>query len=208
MRKLSSTAGSVGYGEVSGKVGYSSETSPGKNSYQELIQKANSVPITRIFKAYDVSLNEYTHKTTCPFKTHKGGRERTPSFWYYPETNTYHCFGCRNGSRATDFVAAMENITRSQAAYKILERFGADLIEGGFEGPNFAERLEIMMDFSNVVRNFRQSYTDPKSTYFIEEVCGIYDALNLRHNFDNVALRRVVEQLKEKITSYTPCPTP
>lgn len=103
----------------------------------------------------------------------------------------------------------MQGLTRSQAAYWILERFGSELDEGFiFDGPDYAERLEIMMDFANTVRNFRQSYDDPKSTDFIEELCAIYDSLNLKHNFENPALRRVVEQLKEKIISYTPCPTP
>jgi DNA primase len=208
MRKLPSTTGSDGYSQVSGEVGYA-ETSPGKAFFQDLIQKANSVPITLLFKHFKVVLSEYSPKTTCPFKSHKGGRERSPSFWYYAETNTYCCFGCRNGSRPVDFVAAMQGLTRSQAAYWILERFGSELDEGFiFDGPDYTERLNIMMDFANTVRNFRQSYVDPESTDFIEGLCAIYDSLNLKHNLENPALLRVVEQLKEKITSYTPCPMP
>ena len=205
MRKLPSTTGSDGYSEVSGEVGYA-EASTGKAYFQDLIQKANSVPITRLFRHFDVAINEYTHKTTCPFKTHKGGRERTPSFWYYPETNTYCCFGCRNGSRPVNFVAAMQGITRSEAAYWILEHFGSELDESFiFDGPDHTEQLEIMMDFANTVRNFRQSHDDTKSTDFIEHLCAIYDSLNLKHNnLRNPALRSMVGQLKEKIASYIP----
>src|SRR6185369_7708626 len=182
--------------------------SPGKAFYQDLIQKANTVPIIRVFKHYGLRLDERNRKIICPIPSHKGGRENSPSFYYYPETNTFWCFGCKTGVGCTDLVAAMDNTSKAKAAFKILEWFGDDVDEDKIlDRENFSERLEIMMDFSNTVREFRRSYFDEKAIAHIDDVCSVYDTENLKHKLDNEALRRLVEYLKEEIKSYK-CPTP
>lgn len=208
MRDLSNTTGSDGYGEVPGETGDSSAPSQGKAFYQELIGKANTVPIIRLFKHYGLRLDEGNRKTVCPIPTHKGGRENSASFYYYPHTNTFWCFGCKTGVGCCDLVAAMEHISKAKAAFKIIEWFSEDVDEDGvLDRENFSERLEIMMDFANVVRQFRQSYFDENAHAFIEYVCSVYDDLHAKHKtLDNEALRRMVEQLKAKISSYKPCP--
>jgi len=76
-----------------------------------------------------------------------------------------------------------------------------------FDRDNFSERLELMMDFSNTVREFRRTFLDEKSIFYIEHVCSVYDTVNLKHKLDNEALRRLVEKLKEDIESYKSCLT-
>lgn len=213
MRELSDNTGLDGYGEAPGEAGNSSATSPGKAFFQELIRKANTVPLARVFKYYNIRFSSYKTSIVCPFKSHKGGRENTGSFLYYPQTNSFYCFGCKIGgefAHACEFVAAMEGISRAKAAYRVLDLFRDDVDESGdnvYEGPNFSEQMEIQMDFANTVRNFRQNHFDEKSHAFIEEKCRVYDDLNLKHKLDNEALRRIVELLKEEITSYKPCLT-
>lgn len=217
MRSLSSTAGYFGSGETPGEAG--DFTAPSNKSViQNLIQQANTVPLVTIFKHYGIRLNEHNKKTTCPFRSHKNGRENTPSFYFYPDTNSFRCFGCGIGHKhahGCEFVSAMDGTTKPTAARKIIELFGSfvdeDLI---IETENFSEHLEIMMDFSNTVRVFRQTHSTEHSTLFIEQVCSIYDRLYAKHSnpaknqsLSNEALRRIVEQLKEKINSYTPCLT-
>lgn len=206
MRKVPSTTGPDGYGEIRGETGYSSASSQGKAFNQELIGKANTVPLIRVFKSYNVPLTEFNRKITCPFRTHQGGNESTPSFYYYPDSNSFYCYGCGVGGKhahACEFVAAMEGISRTEAAQRVLEKFPDDVGDVVLDGPNFEERLEIMMDFANSVRNFRQSNLDSNSISFIEEVCRVYDAVNIKRNPDNEALRRLVELLKEQIAFYT-----
>lgn len=174
-----------------------------------MIPKANTVPLSHIFKHYGLRINEYHRKVTCPFKSHKGGRESTPSFYYYPDTNSFRCYGCSTGNQyahAVEFVAAMENISKFQAATKILNMFGSEADDDYIIDRNdLSERLEIMMDFSNAAREFRQSFSQDHAHNYIEYVCRIYDRLCAKHeNMDNEALRNATNELKEEIQSYNP----
>jgi DNA primase len=193
--------------EQSRELSDGSESAYKTDYYSNLIDKANLLPLIQIFKLYNLPLSEHNRKIICPFKKHKGGRESSPSFCYYPDNNNFYCFGCTTGgkkSHAAEFVAEMDDITRVEAAYKILELFGSDL-EGeivAIDHQNFSERLEIMMDFSNTVREFRQNFVDEKSFEFIEFICSVYDQHNLKRNLGNEALKMVVEQLKNKILGY------
>lgn len=203
MRTLPSTTGSDSPSETPSEAGDFTATFTGKDYYQELINRANTVPLTRVLKHYGVRVDAYNRKVTCPLKSHKGGRESTPSFWYYPDTNTFYCFGCKAGIRCCDFVAEMDRCTRVQAAHKVLELFGEDVDEDNMiDRTSFAERMNIMMDFSNVVREFYQTFPDEKARVYIEVACKKYDALNLKHKLENEALKRIVEQLKEYISLY------
>jgi hypothetical protein len=204
MCNISDTDGLFGYGETSGEIGNSSETLTGKAFYQDLINRANSVPLSHIFKHYGLFLNESNQKITCPFKSHKGGRESSASFKYYPETNSYCCFGCKLGSRGCDFVAAMDGIIKSKAAAKILLLFNHDADENvSLNKEDFSERLLIMLDFSNSIREFRQSFYDEKAYIYAEYICSVYDNLNIKYeSLSNEALKCIVDELKEKIGSY------
>lgn len=103
----------------------------------------------------------------------------------------------------------MDGISHAKAAYKILNLFGTDVDENAevFEGQNLSEQLEIMMDFSNSVKEFRRIYLDKESQDFIEKRCAVYDELNAKRVMDNETLRSVVEHLKEQINFYKSCHT-
>ena len=203
MRNIPNTSGPVSNSETSWEDGSVSVPLEGKLFYKNLKNKANAVPIIRIFKHYGVNVDENRKTTTCPFQSHKGGRERTPSFNYYPETNTYYCFGCHKGSTCCDFVSSIDKITTTDAAYKILETFASDndciILQ---TKDNFVEQFQISLDFSNAVREFRTSHFDDKSFKFIERVCKVYDDMNSKHELDNIALRFLVDQLKIQINDY------
>lgn len=212
MRTIPDTSGPVGYGETSWETGDSTTPLTGKAFYQDMIRRANTVPIIQIFKHYNLRLSEHNRKIICPFKSHKDGRESTASFWWYPETNSFKCYGCGVGGKnahGCEFMAAMEEISRAKAAYKILKLFSGNVgDEEVLDQESFSERMEIMMEFSNTIREFRQQYIDLNAQSFIENICSIYDDLNLKHKtLNNEALRRIVDTLKVKISSYKPCPT-
>jgi len=213
MRTLPDTARPTSDSETSGETGDIAEAFTGKDFYQDLIDKANTVPLMRVFKMYGIRVNEYSTKITCPFKHHKGGRENTPSFYYYPQTNSFCCYGCHTGGRhahGVEFVAAMEGINKMAATYKILDLFGSEVDEDNIlTREDFSEQLEIMMSLSEAIREFRQNHTGPHAFDFIEDKCRVYDDLNSKFKkLDNEALRRIVEEIKEEISSYTPCQTP
>src|SRR5574337_99974 len=208
MCPISNTNGSTSNGETPGETGSAAMSFAGKDYYQELIDKANTVTIIKLFKLYGVRLDAYNRKVTCPFKSHKGGRERTGSFNYYPDTNSFYCFGCKIGgphAHGCEFVAAIDGITKVQAAYKILQLFESDVDEDNiYSAQDFEERLKIMMEFSDAVREFHQSFPMPEAAVYVEMQCEAFDTLNLKHKLDNEALRRAVERLKEYINLYKP----
>lgn len=177
----------------------------GKDFYQELIRKANSVSIVDVIKLYNIKIGSHNNKIVCPFKSHRSGRESTPSFTYYDHTNSFWCFGCNTGTRTTDFVSKMDECSKVEAAYKILKLFEPSFDSNDdFDYQSNLDKIEIMMDFSKTILNFRQMHFDKKSEQFIEHICWLYDELNAKHKLDNNALQSIVEQFKKRINFYSP----
>jgi len=176
-----------------------------------LIRQANSVPLINILNFYKVPITPGINKIICPFKSHKNGKERTPSFNFYAHTNSFNCFGCKTGGSCCEFVSTMDNISKEQAASKIMKLFQGS-VNGVALRPvvDTREALRISMELSDVVREFRQSFKDEKSIIFIEDLCRIYDDLYSRHNnkhkvMSNEALQSIVDQCKERIEQYKSC---
>ncbi len=55
----------------------------------------------------------------CPFHT-----EKTPSFYVYPDTQSYYCFGCGAGGDAITFVQTRENLSYVEAVQFLCDRAG------------------------------------------------------------------------------------
>jgi len=177
MRSIQNSTGPISSSETPGEAGDFAAPFTGKEYYHDLIDRANTVPLIKLFKYYGLRLDDHNRRIICPFSSHQGGRESSGSFYFYPQTNTFWCFGCKTGVAPCDLVAGLDNSNKVKAA--------------------------IMMEFSTIVREFSQANPDQKSHSFIEYICSVYDDLNLKHkDFSNEALRRVVDQLKEEISSY------
>jgi DNA primase len=172
--------------------------------YQSIIEIANEVSLNDILRAYGFRLDDTNRKMACPFKTHKGGRENTPSFYFYPETNTYCCFGCRQGSKPVDFVSNIDGISKFLAAKKIIDKFhkNVDGEEFLITKENHSERMSIILEYSDAVRNFRLNFNDDESFNFIENNCLSFDTIMKKHSLDNAALKRVVFILIDNINKY------
>jgi len=69
------------------------------------------VPIARVVRGY-TTLSRKNDQLVgrCPFH-----EERTASLHVYPQTNTFHCFGCGAGGDVITFVEKAENLTFGQA---------------------------------------------------------------------------------------------
>jgi hypothetical protein len=172
--------------------------SPSEREDCDLIKKANTIPITQIFNQYNLLLDD-NKKMICPFSYHKGGKERSASFYYYSNTNTFWCFGCNTGRYPCDFVAAIEGIPKIDAAKKILS---SNMNSIQLEIEELSNNLDIMISFSNSVREFYQCYNDPQSINFIEKVCKAYDSLNLKYGLNDEALTSIIQQLEQSIEQY------
>ena len=64
------------------------------------------------------------HVGCCPF--HK---ERTPSFYVFPQTGTYKCFGCGEGGDAIAFVEKTQNMVFTDAVKYLAKRTNVEIEE-------------------------------------------------------------------------------
>lgn len=210
MSSIPNPSGSESPGEKSGETRDFKSPAEAKQFFKDLIAKANSVPITQVFKFYGIKISEQNRKIICPFNTkHKEGRDGTASFLFYPETNSFWCFGCKTGTRCCDFVAAKENISRAKAAYKIIDLYGSDATIDNGENEyaiDYPERLEILIEFSDFVREFIQVNKDnSEALKYVETLTAAFDKMNSKHKLDNAAIKSLILKIKGKVSEYTSC---
>ena len=76
----------------------------------------------------------------CPFHANT----RTPAFFVFPETQTWHCFGaCGMGGDIFTFVMKKENVDFSDALKILAERAGVTLHREAGDGSNVKRLIEI-----------------------------------------------------------------
>ena len=191
-------SGSVSVGETFGQDrGFGNND---KNDIKELIKSANSVDIRDIFHHYLVNIG-YNRKCNCPFPSHKS--DRTPSFYYYPDTNSFFCFGCKSGGGCVNFVSIYEVISKEAAAKKILDKFQSDgsiIVRDPLE---LAERNKIILGFATLIRTFLRNNLDDKlALTYCEKVQLIFDTITMRHQLDNAGLKSLINKLKLKLEQF------
>lgn len=209
MQSISNTTGPVDYGEAFGEDGDSSNSFAGKNIDEQRVLQANTISLITIFKYYNVFVDRYKSMTTCPFKSHKGGRESTASFKYFTDTNSFFCYGCKVGGKnfhACEFVSTFESISKVSAANKILNLFSKDINsdydKNHYDNESYLEKINIIMDFSFFIKNARNLYQDEEYFEYLEYICKTYDTLNQKYSLNNEGLLKVIDKLKMKVNHY------
>jgi len=69
-------------------------------SLMDLLAQTRTIDIIQVVKDLGFALYQY-RKLRCPFH-----EENTPSLLLYPQTNTYHCFGCGKHGDVINFYAS------------------------------------------------------------------------------------------------------
>lgn len=86
----------------------------------------------------------------CPFHT-----EKTPSLVVSPKTNTWHCYGCGEGTSNIDFVMKLKNMSVWDAACYLANEHGIAIPKQTPEGKEEYDRLEkLRVAISKVHRWF------------------------------------------------------
>lgn len=172
----------------------------GVDVVQKTIDRANATNILDIFGKYSLHIDATSKKACCPFPTHKGGNERSPSFYYYPDTNSFFCFGCQKGGRPTDFVAFYEDLTRYTAANVILNDH-----YDSFTSPteNFPSGNKYALDFAHMMRNFLIAQTDnPQALPYAENVAAAFDSIRNRYVLEQDGYEMMIKKLKRKLDAF------
>lgn len=174
---------------------------------QDLIDKASTVPIHLIFKLYGLKVDGSTKKIPCPFSEfHKNGIDKSPSFTIYHDTNSFYCFGCGESGNGVKFVSIIEGVSRYKAAYKILNALENEVDLNNLQIYNIdrSETLNILMGFSNYIRDKITNNDNKEYLQFIDEVCMALDGLYEKYSpISNEALRVLIDRLKKKVDDYS-----
>lgn len=83
-------------------------------------------------------------KGLCPFHT-----EKTPSFFVFPDRQSWHCFGCNKGGDLFTFVMDFEGLDFRSALEELARRAGVELkplTPEQVEAESEAERLRGLLD--------------------------------------------------------------
>lgn len=93
-------------------------------------------------------------KGKCPFH-----QEKTPSFHVYPDSGTYHCFGCGAHGSVIDFVQETRNTTFPEAVQELARLAGMKLPTGGSSRMSEA-RLEKLRTLYSALDQAKHFFVD------------------------------------------------
>ena len=82
----------------------------------DIEQLKRSHPIAEVVRRHGVELRGQGKRLTarCPFH-----EDRTPSFCVYPETESFHCFGCGAAGDVIDFIRRTEGLSFREAVLRL-----------------------------------------------------------------------------------------
>ncbi len=117
------------------------------------------VPLKKSGKAY---------KGACPFHS-----ERTPSFYVFPQTGTWRCFGCNEGGDIFTFVEKQQGLDFKEALALLAEKAGLPLesyrevLPGGEEeeGEGSARKRLRQINEAAAIWFHHLLLTSPEATY-------------------------------------------
>jgi DNA primase len=87
----------------------------------------------------------------CPFHN-----ERTPSFHVYPDTQSFHCFGCKKSGNAIDFVIERDKLDFKGALELLAREAGIELPRFSGDGQKAGERQRLLDVQAAGVKFFRR----------------------------------------------------
>lgn len=135
--------------------------------------------LSAVLKTYGVKVQKnssyaWSPTVTCPFPTHKGSNERTPSFGYNFVEDRFNCLGCKISGRAVEFIAEMEGKGRVAVAESILDHYSdSEFLEDPVEQED--PRVEKLLFF--VAKEFRRALKiqDKEKLEQVEKIIWWFD---------------------------------
>jgi len=117
---------------------------------KDFVQKLkNEVNIVDLIASYiELQKSGRNYKALCPFH-----QEKTPSFYVYENTQSYHCFGCGANGDIFSFVQAYENLDFVDSVKHVAERFSITL-------PHFDQTIDpAFKSYTTDMQKIEQFFT-------------------------------------------------
>ena len=92
----------------------------------------------------------------CPFHN-----EKTPSFYVYPETQSYYCFGCGSGGDAITFIKNIENLDYMEAVRYLCEKNGISMPQDNFDNGLSKKRTRMFEANREAARFYYKQLFEP-----------------------------------------------
>ncbi len=92
----------------------------------------------------------------CPFHS-----EKSPSFFVYPENNSFYCFGCGAGGDLISFIRRAENLDYVEAVKFLADRAGLPMPEDAGDDETGRRRRRILEINRESARFFHATLTSP-----------------------------------------------
>jgi DNA primase len=86
----------------------------------------------------------------CPFHTNT----RTPAFTVYPDTQSYHCFGCKASGTVFDFLMQREGLEFKDALEQLAKRAGVQLTERTEQDVQQDQLRTRLLEINNAAATF------------------------------------------------------
>lgn len=126
------------------------------------IRLANTkVKLLDIIRSYGLKIEmnpqkaNWSNNITCPFPSHKGAKERTPSFGYNFNQKNFYCFGCNASGQSVEFISKMEDVPRHVVVEKILSKYGC--AEDELDYREYQDDISpLLLDCSTYLQNLIQ----------------------------------------------------
>jgi len=105
-----------------------------------------------------------TYRGRCPFRLHK---DENPSFYVYPMSNSFYCYGCDIGGDIYTFVMEIENCNFYTALRHIAERLGEQLFWSNEEKIKWDKEKNIFKVLTSIANYYREHLSDNGKTYLL-----------------------------------------
>jgi DNA primase len=89
-----------------------------------------------------------TFKGLCPFHT-----EKNPSFYVYPEQQSWHCFGCNSGGDVFSFIMKKQNMDFGEALRQLAQKAGV-VIPTKFEPGMESQEKQRLYDINQAAAQY------------------------------------------------------
>lgn len=120
----------------------------------QLKQNIDIVDLANSFSNLKRSGRNYTG--LCPFHG-----EKTPSFFVYPETQSFYCFGCGAGGDSITFAMQAENLDYIEAVRYLASRAGMSVPEDGVDDSMSKLRKRLLSLNKEAAKHYFETLNSP-----------------------------------------------